>query len=177
MPATPTLQGSRLRLRQLQAGEAALLAKIRAEPAVRQWWGEPQPDDCEPPGEEGDLLVIEVGGSVAGAIQYDEVTDPRYRSAGIDVFLGTAWQGRGLGREAIGVLVSYLFEVRGHHRLTIDPAAGNERAIRCYEAAGFARVGVMRQYERDDGGAWRDGLLMELLAGDWRARRVAGGDE
>jgi aminoglycoside 6'-N-acetyltransferase len=113
--------------------------------------------------------VIDVGGTVAGAIQYDEVADPKYRSAGIDVFLGTAWHGRGLGREAIGVLARYLVEVRGHHRLTIDPTVGNERAIRCYEGAGFTRVGVMRQYERDNDGVWRDGLLMEMLAGDWRA--------
>jgi aminoglycoside 6'-N-acetyltransferase len=169
MPGTPTLQGPRLRLRQMEAADVDVLAEIRAEPAVWRWWGEPQADDFEP-GEEGDLLVIEVGGTVAGAIQYEEVTDPKYRSAGIDVFLGTAWQGRGLGREAIGVLVRYLFEVRGHHRLTIDPTVDNERAIRCYEAVGFARIGVMPQYERDDDGVWRDGLLMALLADEWRAQ-------
>ena len=81
--------------------------------------------------------MIEVDGVVAGSIQYEEVTDPQYRSAGIDIFLGAAWQRRGLGREAIGVLVRHLFETRGHHRLTIDPAVANERAIRCYEAVGF----------------------------------------
>jgi aminoglycoside 6'-N-acetyltransferase len=68
------------------------------------------------------------------------------------------------------VLVRYLFEARGHHRLTIDPAAHNERAIRCYEAVGFTPVGVLRQYERDDDGSWHDGLLMQLLADDWRAQ-------
>jgi aminoglycoside 6'-N-acetyltransferase len=60
--------------------------------------------------------------------------------------------------------VRHLIDDRGHHRLTIDPAAANERAIRCYEAVGFVRVGVMHQYERADDGSWRDGLLMELLA-------------
>ena len=138
-------------------------------PAVRRWWGAPSADDFDPP-EDGALLVIEVDGAIAGSIQYEEVTDPQYRSAGIDIFLAGAWQGRGLGREAIAVLVRHLFETRGHHRLTIDPAAANERAIRCYEAVGFTRVGVMRQYERDDDGVWHDGLLMELLADDWRAR-------
>jgi aminoglycoside 6'-N-acetyltransferase len=63
------------------------------------------------------------------------------------------------------VLVRHLIESRGHHRLTIDPAAANERAIRCYAAVGFERVGVMRQYERAADGSWHDGLLMELLAG------------
>jgi aminoglycoside 6'-N-acetyltransferase len=32
----------------------------------------------------------------------------------------------------------------GPHRLTIDPAADNERAILAYEAVGLRRVGLMR---------------------------------
>jgi len=76
----------------------------------------------------------------------------------------SALGGTGLAREAVGLVVRHLFEARGHHRITIDPAAANERAIRCYEAVGFVRVGIMRQYERAADGTWRDGLLMELLA-------------
>ena len=167
--ATPPLEGPRLRLRTAETSDLAALAAIRAEPAVQEWWGKPSADDFDPP-EHGALLVIEVEGAVAGSIQYDEVTDPQYRSAGIDIFLGAAWHGRGLGQEAVTVLVRYLIEARGHHRLTIDPAAANERAIRCYAAVGFARVGVMRQYERDDDGVWHDGLLMEILADEWCAR-------
>ena len=54
--------------------------------------------------------------------------------------------------------------VRGHHRVVIDPAASNERAIACYRACGFVPVGVMRRYERDvDGDGWHDGLLMEYV--------------
>jgi aminoglycoside 6'-N-acetyltransferase len=150
-------------LRKLRPGDLAVLGAIRAEPGVRRWWGDPQPDDFEP-FTDGELLAIEVGGSVAGLIQYEEVTDPQYRSAGLDIFLGAEWEGRGLGREAIGLLVGHLIEALGHHRLTIDPAAANERAIRCYEAVGFVRVGVMREYERAPDGSWRDGLLMELVA-------------
>ena len=48
----------------------------------------------------------------------------------------------------------------------IDPAADNERAIRCYEKAGFRRVGIMREHWLDPDGAWRDGLLMDLLASE-----------
>src|SRR4051812_19169989 len=166
---TPPLEGPRAIVRSVADGDLAALAAVRADEGVRRWWGEPSADDFDAP-EDGALLVIEVDGAIAGSIQYEEVTDPQYRSAGIDIFLAGAWQGRGLGREAVGLLVRHLFETRGHHRLTIDPALANERAIRCYEAVGFRRVGVMRQYERDDGGIWHDGLLMELLADDWRTR-------
>lgn len=65
-----------------------------------------------------------------------------------------------------------LIDERGHHRITIDPAADNARAIRCNESAGFRAVGVMRAYERRPDGSWRNGLLMDLLAGvdDHRSR-------
>ena len=63
---------------------------------------------------------------------------------------------------------THLFEERGHHRLTIDPAAANERAIRAYERVGFRRVGIMRAYERGPDGVWHDGLLMDLLRGELR---------
>jgi aminoglycoside 6'-N-acetyltransferase len=169
MADTPVLQGPRVRLRRVEAADLPALVTIRAEPGVQRWWGEPEDDDFEPFGDEGDQLVIEVDGAVAGLLQYEEVDVPKYRSAGLDVFLGAAWQGRGLGREAIGLLVRHLVEDRGHHRLTIDPAAHNAAAIRCYESVGFRRVGVMRQYERDDDGSWHDGLLLDLLADEWRA--------
>jgi aminoglycoside 6'-N-acetyltransferase len=163
VPGTPTLQGPRVRLRPVDPDDLPALLAIRAEPGVRRWWGEPRPDDFEPPGD-GEQLAIEVAGGLAGLIQYEEVADPQYRSAGIDLFLGAQWEGRGLGREAVGLLAGYLIETRGHHRLTIDPAAANARAIRCYEAVGFERVGIMRRYERAADGTWRDGLLMELVS-------------
>jgi aminoglycoside 6'-N-acetyltransferase len=60
-----------------------------------------------------------------------------------------------------------LIDDRGHHRITIDPAASNAAAIRAYEKAGFRPVGIMRRYERNVGAeGWHDGLLMELIAGE-----------
>ncbi|HEX3733140.1 MAG TPA: GNAT family protein [Mycobacteriales bacterium] len=59
-------------------------------------------------------------------------------------------------------------EERGHHRLTIDPAADNGAAIGMYRRLGFRPVGVLRQYERPPNGEWHDGLLMDLLAAELR---------
>ena len=70
--------------------------------------------------------------------------------------------------EAERTMARYLIEVRGHHRLTIDPAAANERAIHVYEKVGFKRVGVMRRYERGHDGTFHDGLLMDMLADELR---------
>jgi aminoglycoside 6'-N-acetyltransferase len=106
-----------------------------------------------------------VDGAVVGSLQVAE-EEPDYRHAGIDLFLAADYQGRGLGPEAIRLVARYLFEVRGHHRLTIDPAAENLRAIHAYERIGFRPVGIMRQYERGRDGTWHDGLLMDLLVGE-----------
>jgi aminoglycoside 6'-N-acetyltransferase len=91
-----------------------------------------------------------------------------YRHAGIDLFISAEHHGQGLGSDAVRTLARYLFEERSHHRLSIDPAYANTNAIRAYEAVGFRRVGIMREYERDPEGEWRDGLLMDLLIGELR---------
>jgi aminoglycoside 6'-N-acetyltransferase len=163
------LRGLRLVLRPLQPDDVAALAEIAAEPGVARWWGEVPESDLRAKASSQDratALAIELEGVVVGMIQYHEEPDPDYRHAGVDLFLSAAAQGRGLGREAIGLVTAYLFEQRGHHRLTIDPAADNERAIRCYAAAGFRTVGVMRRYERGADGSFHDGVLMELVRPD-----------
>ena len=60
-------------------------------------------------------------------------------------------------------MARWLFDERGHHRLTIDPSAANARAIATYTAVGFRPVGLMREYERGPDGTFHDGLLMDLL--------------
>jgi aminoglycoside 6'-N-acetyltransferase len=144
----------------------AILA-IQRQPGVARWWGEPTEEELreKADGSEGVVpFAIEVEGELVGLIEYHEEEDPMYRHAGIDIFLSEAFQGRGLGTDAVRTLARYLIRERGHHRLTIDPAVENKAAIRAYEKAGFRPVGVMRQYERLPGGDWHDGLLMDLLA-------------
>ena len=156
-------------LRPLAAGDEAELLRIHSTPEVRRWWDAPDegfPWTDEP---EATRMTIEVDGAVAGMIQFHEELTPKYRHAGIDLFLDPALHGRGVGTEAVRQVVRHLMHERGHHRIAIDPAAANAAAIRSYEKVGFKPVGIMRRYERDVGGdGWHDGLLMELLAGEER---------
>jgi aminoglycoside 6'-N-acetyltransferase len=150
----------RLELRPARAEDAEPLVAILREPAVAKWWG---PIDVPQLREELDGgFVVEVDGTLAGLLLAEENTDPMYRQVGLDISLGGAWQGRGLGREALRAAIRHFAE-RGHHRFTIDPTVANERAIRCYAAVGFKPVGVLRSYERAPDGSWRDNLLMDLL--------------
>jgi aminoglycoside 6'-N-acetyltransferase len=161
----PRLSGRGVILRPVDDRDRARLREILFEPDVARWWSlsgsvtEPPDDDDDDEVE----LAIELDGDVVGAIQYAEETDPDYRHASIDIFLTTRVHGRGVGPEAIRTLARHLFADRGHHRLTIDPAASNGRAIAAYTKVGFRPVGIMRQYERGSDGRWHDGLLMDLL--------------
>ena len=169
----PTLAGRNVNLRAILSDDGAVLRSFLLDPSVAAWWGPPRPgadvaDDWMNADEDTTIWTIEVDGEVAGSIQAAEEDDPDYRHAGIDLFLGPAFQGRGLGSDAIRTLARYLFDVRGHHRLTIDPSAANERAIRAYRTVGFVPVGVMRRYERGPDGAFHDGLLLDLLVEEFR---------
>ena len=160
------IRTDRLVLREPDEADLPSLVAILGEPEVARWW--PGFDAAEARRallgrEDITVFAIEHQGRPIGAIQFYEHTDPSYRHAGMDLFLATAWQGRGLGSEAVRGLARHLFQSHGHHRVVIDPAAENLRAIHAYEKAGFRQVGVMRQYERGSDGRWHDGVMMELL--------------
>jgi aminoglycoside 6'-N-acetyltransferase len=158
------LRGPRVTLRTAGLDDAARLTSIRREPEVERRWGILEEGEMEEFVKDEKTFVVEVDGEVVGAVQYDEVEDPMYRSAGLDLYVTTPRHGQGLGSETVRVLARYLIEERGHHRLTIDPAADNAAAIGAYEKVGFRPVGVMRSYERGPDGTFHDGLLMEMLA-------------
>ena len=150
-------------LRPLAAADAGELRRIHRIPAVAQWWGDmdegfPLTDDPS-----ATRFTVVAGGRIAGMVQYGEEEDPDYRHAWIDVFVDPAQRGRGIGTEAVRALAEHLLAERGHHRVTIDPAADNAPAIRSYEKAGFRAVGVMRAAWRDASGTWRDVLFMEMV--------------
>lgn len=167
MPPMTELRGETVVLVPVEAAHVPELRRQLEEPSVRSRWG----DEGRRPGwpfddPEATRYAILVDGTVRGMVQYYEERDPDYRHATVDIFVDPAIHGRGVGRDAVRTLARHLFDDRGHHRITIDPAADNEPAIRCYAAAGFRPVGVLRRYERGPDGTFHDNLLMDLLAGE-----------
>jgi aminoglycoside 6'-N-acetyltransferase len=162
------LVGQEIALRPVRPDDKDRLTGIFSDAAVAVWWGDPSRavEDAMNAVEDESCFVIERGDEAIGFIQCFEEEDPMYRHASIDIALLSEWQGKGIGPEAIRMLVTYLIKELGHHRVTIDPAAHNTRAIKAYRSVGFRPVGVLRQYERGPSGDWHDGLLMDLLAED-----------
>lgn len=171
----PELRGARVLLRPVVEADLPRLFTILRDPAIASHWSEPDDDfdrgellGGDAPDSEGSSTpwVIEVHREIVGWIQCYEHPHRDYRHAGIDLFVAAAHQGRGYGSEAIRLVCRHLFDDLGHHRIVIDPAADNVRAIHTYEKVGFKRVGVMRQYERGSDGTYHDGVLLDLLRED-----------
>jgi aminoglycoside 6'-N-acetyltransferase len=166
----PALYGDTVALRAMTEADVARVAEISRLPEVLRWWDgwEAEADDKL---RDDDLAcwVVELDGYVIGFVQAYEESDPEYRHAGLDLFLDPLCQDRGLGQDVVRAVARYLLETRGHHRLVIDPAAANTRAIRCYEAVGFRRVGITRSSWWDHvEERWADGVLLDLLGADLR---------
>jgi aminoglycoside 6'-N-acetyltransferase len=173
--ALPTLRTERLLLRPQRQNDLEELERIVSSPDGAEWWGvlgdrQKLRSDLRCDDEDDSAaFTIEVGDEVAGWLGVWEENEPGSRHAGVDIMLAAEIRGRGIGPEALRAAIRWLIDERGHHRVTIDPARDNDRAIRAYESVGFRPVGVMRQYERDPAGGWRDGLLMDLLAEEFES--------
>jgi aminoglycoside 6'-N-acetyltransferase len=168
--ARPTLTGPRVVLRPLTRADAPALLAILAHPDVERWWGrydaEKLKRDFYAPGW-CCALVVELAGEIAGVVHYHEEDDPDYKRAQVDILIAGDRQEQGLGTESLRMLAAWLIDERGHHRITMDPAVDNARAIHVYGKVGFRPIGVARQYERGADGQWHDALLMELIADEF----------
>lgn len=162
----PTLHGKQVTLRPAAAEELGTLAALLAgDPESSPWLGADSATITQWLAEDSvHPFTVVLEGRPAGVITFEEQLAPDCHSASIDIAL-LAWAvGRGIGPEALMTLARWLVDVRGHHRITIDPAVANTRAVRAYAKVGFKPVGVMREYELGPDGAWHDNLLMDMLA-------------
>lgn len=96
----------------------------------------------------------------------------RLRAAEMAIVMGSEQaRGRGIGQEAISVLLGYAFGLLGLERVELEVATDNLRAVRCYERAGFVLEGVKRHAFMVDG-RYADLAVMSVLAGEWRERNI-----
>lgn len=89
-------------------------------------------------------------------------------SADFSVIVGEAEdRERGLGSEAIRILLRYAFGELGLNRVGLSVFDFNELARAAYEKLGFREEGRLRQAIRRDG-SFHDAILMRILASEWR---------
>jgi RimJ/RimL family protein N-acetyltransferase len=153
-------------------------------PHVREWWDAPSTGDFEE--EYGPVVdgrdstqacIALLDEEPIGFIQcyvvkdsghgwWPDETDPGAR--GIDQFLADpARLGQGLGTRMVRTFVERIFADRAVTRIQVDPSRDNARAIRCYEKAGFRRIG---EVDTPDGRA----LLMVTIPNAAPGEQISG---
>lgn len=92
-----------------------------------------------------------VTGELIGSCQLLNV-DRRHSTAELQIRIGDdEARGKGYGTEAVRLLLAHAFRDMDLERVQLHVFAGNERAIRAYEKAGFHREGRLRSAVYLDG--------------------------
>ncbi|WP_240644197.1 GNAT family N-acetyltransferase [Antribacter gilvus] len=111
-------------------------------------------------------LVIDVGGELVGTVAwYWESRETAWVRTGITVY-DPEVRGRGIGREALGLWVSYLFAATDWVRLDFATWSGNHAMLAVGRALGFTEEGRFRQAREVDGRRY-DSVVMGVLREEW----------
>jgi RimJ/RimL family protein N-acetyltransferase len=175
------LRGERTGLRARRADDARILhadlyedpeAWVRSDtrpwvpaafgPASPYW-----PGDEVPSGSDAALFAVtELStGDLAGEALLWGI-DLHNRSAHLGISLRPAYQGRGLGTDAVRVLCRYGFALRGLHRMQLETLSDNYAMIAVAERLGFTREGTTRGSSWVNGGFASD-VIFGLLAAEF----------
>lgn len=96
-------------------------------------------------------IRLKKGGRLIGVCQLTGINAVG-RSADLQIRIGdAAARGKGLGSEAVRLLVAFGFRDLNLHRIALHVFATNTRAITTYEAAGFRHEGTLRDAAYIDG--------------------------
>ncbi len=171
----------RLLLRPFEAGDAPAFAAYRSEPDVaryQSWDTSYSRADAErfvaeqqqlEVGRPGPWVQVAVADRASGALCGDcavRIDTEQPHTAEVGVTFGTATQGRGLATEALGALVSALFEHHGIHRVYGQADDRNLAVHRLFERLGFrceARLVEADWFK----GEWTTLRVYALLRREW----------
>ena len=175
----PRMLGERIMLREFEQNDLSEMRKWITDPdstrylsdtfVVPQTWEQTASflDALLSGSKPGVHLVIAdiMTGDYLGQCDLMNVTDYS-RKAELAIVLGPEHQGKGYGGEAIELLLELAFCHLNLNRVHLRVSSQNARALACYERAGFAREGVLRQ-DSFSGGEYRDTVIMGILRDEW----------
>ncbi|OUE23871.1 Spermidine N(1)-acetyltransferase [Clavibacter michiganensis] len=167
----PRLEGERVILRPFTPADIDAMGAILADPDVIRLTGSahtraevaemaarPELDDrartwyatrADQPDRLDLALVDRATDACVGEAVLNEWS-PEDRSANVRILIGPAGRDRGLGSEAVRLLVDHAFAATDLERISLEVLASNPRARRVYERAGFVEEGRLRAAFRFD---------------------------
>jgi RimJ/RimL family protein N-acetyltransferase len=121
---------------------------------------------------ESGILLIETlaDQQVVGFVRYTLIPYPDADTPQPEIGFGIPQvdaQGKGYAKEALGLLVDYLFSGYPVERIMAFTDSENLAAQRVMESVGFQREGVLRRTMFRDG-AWRDTFIYGVLRNEFR---------
>jgi ribosomal-protein-alanine N-acetyltransferase len=177
----PVLTGSRVTLRELRVSDApSLFAMLTTEEVSR--FISPPPTTVEgferfimwanrerAAGNYACFAIVPHGMDTAVGLFQVRQLEPGWGTAEWGFALGSAFWGTGLFREGAELVLEFVFETIGVHRLEARAAVQNGRGNGALRKLGAVQEGVLRRsFLRD--GQYMDQALWAILADDWRAR-------
>ena len=181
--ALPLLSDGRVTLRALRASDAMSLFSMLSTEEVVRFVSPPPPDVAgferfiewthaeRAAGRYVCYAIVPAGYDVAmGLIQVRQL-DPSFSTAEIGVALGSQFWGTGVFTAAAPLVLNFVFDVIGVHRLEARAAVQNGRGNGAMRKIGGVQEGVLRR-SLHCRGQYFDQLLWSILAEDWRQARV-----
>lgn len=187
-PDFPRLEGERAVLRPFTPADIEAMGPILADPdvirltgsahtsaEVAEMAGRPELDDrtrtwyatrADQP-DRLDLALVDRATDVCVGEAVLNEWSPEDRSANLRILIGPAGRDRGLGSEAVRLLVDHAFAATDLERISLEVLSINPRARRVYERAGFVEEGRLRAAFRFDGQPV-DVIVMAVLRSDRR---------
>ena len=95
------------------------------------------------------------------------------RNAMLGIVIGDRrYWNRGLGGEAVTLLLEYAFNLINLESVMLGAFAFNPRALACYRRIGFREIG-RRRHARRIAGQYHDAILMDLLAEEFHGTLIS----
>ncbi len=118
-------------------------------------------------------VVRHADATIVGLVTLGQIVLGPARSAFASWWIGLGHEGRGYGREAVGLLLDHAFRDLGLNRVEANIRTGNERSRRLAAAFGFRHEGLSPEFLEIDG-AFRDHDRLAILRREWLARYPSG---
>lgn len=110
-------------------------------------------------------ICLNTNGEMVGELSLVDI-DLSNKSAGFRISMNsTEHISKGLGTEAIELVIAHVFETLQLNRLQLEVFSHNERGIKAYEKAGFKQEGILRE-ALFYGGHYSDEIIMSIIKSD-----------